>query len=412
MALAPAGLPRREFIRSNPSLLHAKLCSLCLYCRNVQSPQGTFVAANDQSIGGLLLKLLEAARKEVAPYITFLPDWMEPYAVHVVAGVILLGVVVAAFKKYVIGPWPVVIWAPRSLWRWAIGYQPPKSDAAVARETAQRMEVTLEEVRALLAAQADKAEAGGTQIPEDAVERAVAAVREVRVSNDPSKAEAQDALRKGDLQGAERALEAAFDRESAAAARLSDEAQQLATKAARTAREKAALAATRSVAEALRWYEKAAALEPEDFWTQVEMARLNQASGNIGVALTAAQAALQVAKVERNRSVALDEIGDVLRSQGDLGKALESYQASMVIRKRLAQADASNAGLQRDLSVSHNKIGDLWEARGEISLAIEAYDKSLVIAQSLADRFPDHRQFQSDVAISKRRLAELRAKLS
>ncbi len=84
----------------------------------------------------------------------------------------------------------------------------------------------------------------------------------------------------------------------------------------------------------------------------------------------------------------------------------------MVIRERLAQADASNAGAQRDLSVSQQRIGDLREARGEIAAAIEAYEGSLVIAQSLADRFPDHRQFRSELEITKRRLDELRRNLN
>ena len=53
----------------------------------------------------------------------------------------------------------------------------------------------------------------------------------------------------------------------------------------------------------------------------------------------------------------------MLRAQGDLPAALESYRASMDIAERLAEADPGNAGWQRDLSVSHDNIGDVLRAR-------------------------------------------------
>ena len=54
---------------------------------------------------------------------------------------------------------------------------------------------------------------------------------------------------------------------------------------------------------------------------------------------------------ERERSVALNELGDVRMSQGDLTAALENYRAAMAIRERLAASDPDNAGWQRDLSI-------------------------------------------------------------
>ena len=43
--------------------------------------------------------------------------------------------------------------------------------------------------------------------------------------------------------------------------------------------------------------------------------------------------------------------GDAAVAYGDLDAALAAYQASLVIRQRLAAADPSNAAWQRDLSV-------------------------------------------------------------
>jgi hypothetical protein len=52
----------------------------------------------------------------------------------------------------------------------------------------------------------------------------------------------------------------------------------------------------------------------------------------------------------------------VLRAQGNLPAALDSYQASLTIADRLAKADPGNAGWQRDLALSHGSVG-LVEAR-------------------------------------------------
>ena len=59
-----------------------------------------------------------------------------------------------------------------------------------------------------------------------------------------------------------------------------------------------------------------------------------------------------------------------------LSAALTSYQASLAIRERLAQADPGNAGWQRDLSVSHDKIGDVQQAQGDLSAALTSYQAS------------------------------------
>jgi len=364
------------------------------------------VAVNDPTFLQSVSAALEWARAKASPYLTWLPDELEPHAVDAIAFLVLLVAVVGIWSAGA-DLWRRAIWGPRAVWRLITGYEPPEIEI----EAIQRTEAKVDDLHDLIAAQVARAEEGGVSLPEDAIDRAVEAAREVLASNDPSKAEAREALREGNVRAAEDALEEAFGREAKDASLIDDQAAQLKAKAARTAREKAALAATRSVAEALRWYRQAAELEPEDCWTHIELARLHRVGGNLVAAHDAAQTALGAAKTDRDQSLALDELGDVLRLQGDLGKALESYQASHGIFERLAEADASNAGLQRNLSVSHERIGDLHEMRGETFAAVGEYEASLVIAQTLADRFPDHPQFQTDLVITKRRLNELRGKL-
>jgi len=313
------------------------------------------VAKADPTLLEILLAARDGARGKAEPYLTWLPDWLEPYAVDAVAALILFAAVIATLR-FGADLWDAAIWAPRGVWRWATGHQPPKSDTEKIRDDVEKLRDGMDTLlQAQIEAQVQKSQDEGVNLPVDVVERAVAAARDVLLSNDPAKAEAQKALRDGDVKAAEDALESAFAREADAALRLDDEAQQLKAKAAHTAREKAALAATRSVAEAIEWYEKAAEFEPLDFRTQIELARLYVAKGELSSALRPAQGGRQLAQSDRDRAVASDEIGDVLRSQGNLSDALASYRASMDIAQRLAQADPGNAGWQRDLSVSQDK---------------------------------------------------------
>jgi len=373
------------------------------------------MAETDPTLGARILAAHDWAGGKAEPYLTWLPVWAEPYAVDVVAGLVLFAALVALWRKGIDLLGAMVSW-PRGLWRLATGYEPPKSETAIAAQAAERAEEaalraeqrTEDVLRAVLAGQAGKAEESGSVLPQDAIERAVAAAREVLRSNDPSKAEAQEALRDGNVQAAEDALEEAFNREAQAYARMDDETQQLKTKAARTAREKAALAATRSVADAIRWYQNAADLEPEDFWTQIELARLQQLSGNLTAAFGAAKAAREAASDDRDRMVAFAEIGDVQVAQGDLAGALTSYGASQTIFERLARQDPGNAGWRRDLSVSHEKIGGVQVAQGDLAGALTSYGVSLDFREQLARQDPGNAGWQRDLSVSHERIGDVR----
>ena len=373
------------------------------------------MAESDPTLKESLFAARSWARETVEPYLTWLPDGLEPYAVDAAAILALLAALVGIWKSGA-DLWRGAMWAPTSLWRSVTGSEPPPSESKMAAEAATRAaeaaQRTERSVEDALRALAERAEQSGAHMPEDAIERAVAAAREVLESNDPSKAAAQAALREGNIRAAEDALADAFGREAKAASLLDDEASQLKAKAARTAREKAALAATRSVAEALRWYQIAADLKPEDFWTHIELARLQQAVGSLGVAMSAARAAQNAARDDREHSVALNEIGDVLRSQGDLGTALESYRASHAIFERLAEADDSNAGLQRDLSVSHERIGDVLRSQGDLGTALESYRASHAIFERLAEADDSNAGLQRDLSVSTSRFRTKESEIS
>ena len=172
---------------------------------------------NDPTPKDSIFVALDWARGKAEPYLTWLPEGIEPYAVDAVA-ILVLAVALVGIWKSGADLWRRAIWAPRALWRLATGYEPPESETKIAGEAAKRAEEAAlrteqkveDALRALFTAQAEKTEESGAKLPEDAIDRAVAAAQEVLLSNDPSKAAAQEALRKKNFQAAEDALEKAI----------------------------------------------------------------------------------------------------------------------------------------------------------------------------------------------------------
>jgi tetratricopeptide (TPR) repeat protein len=163
-------------------------------------------------------------------------------------------------------------------------------------------------------------------------------------------------------------------------------------------------------AGALKAFREAAACDPEDFWTWIEIDRLEQTVGTLDGAARAIDAALKIEADDKElRAIALLDLGDVQQAQGDLAAALTSYRASHDIFERLAQADPGNAGWQRDLSVSHNKIGDVQQAQGDLAAALTSYRASLAIRERLAQADPGNAGWQRDLALSFGRVASVRA---
>ena len=143
-----------------------------------------------------------------------------------------------------------------------------------------------------------------------------------------------------------------------------------------------------------------------------------RAQGNLPAALDSYQASLAIADRlakadpgnagwQRDLSVSHDRIGDVLVAQGNLPAALDSYQASLAIRDRLAKADPGNAGWQRDLSLSHDRIGDMLVAQGNLPAALESYQASLAIADRLAKADPGNAGWQRDLGTAHQQVGDI-----
>jgi tetratricopeptide (TPR) repeat protein len=102
----------------------------------------------------------------------------------------------------------------------------------------------------------------------------------------------------------------------------------------------------------------------------------------------------------RQQGLMLDNLGDVLVAQGKLPEALEAYQQTLAISKRLADQDKSNADGQRDLSFGYERVGGVLAAQGKLPEALEAYQQSLTIRRTLADQDKSNAGGQRDLAVS------------
>ncbi|MBU6408558.1 MAG: hypothetical protein KGS44_15750, partial [Alphaproteobacteria bacterium] len=137
-------------------------------------------------------------------------------------------------------------------------------------------------------------------------------------------------------------------------------------------------------AKARAAYEEAFKLQPEDFWTCVELAWLRQESGDLNGAREAALACERAAQDDRERSVAANTQGTILREGGDLAGAKARYEQSLGVAERLARDNPGSAQAQRDLSITYDRLGDVLRDGGDLAGAKARYEQSLGVAERLA----------------------------
>ena len=197
----------------------------------------------------------------------------------------------------------------------------------------------------------------------------------------------------------------------AAVATLKNDAAAATADAADRWRRLGALLRGADVAEARQAYAAAQRLQPDDFWTCIELARLCQDCGDLDAARSATTQAERAATSDDERLVALSEGGDLRAARGDLAGADKRYAAALDLAKRLAAVNPGDAGWQRELSVCHNKVGDLQVDQGDLGAALESYGAALVIRERLVARDPDNDGWLHDLSFSHARVGDVQAAL-
>jgi tetratricopeptide (TPR) repeat protein len=99
---------------------------------------------------------------------------------------------------------------------------------------------------------------------------------------------------------------------------------------------------------------------------------------------------------------------DGRRAVGELADALAVCTESLELMRKLVAADPSNTLWHRDLSVSVEKVGDVKRDAGDSAGALAAYEEDLTIIRKLAAAYPDNAGWQSDVSIGLERQGDAR----
>jgi hypothetical protein len=105
----------------------------------------------------------------------------------------------------------------------------------------------------------------------------------------------------------------------------------------------------------------------------------------------------EFARVHQSCAETLQNIVAAPRDQSDGRAILQHYQASLGIRERIVQADQNNAAWHRNLLIAHKKVGDVLRDQGKLAAARESYRAAIPIAERLAQVAPRHVRPQLDL---------------
>ena len=154
-------------------------------------------------------------------------------------------------------------------------------------------------------------------------------------------------------------------------------------------------------------WEAAAERDPGDFVTWGYINRLRHEAGQTGRAIEAARELQRVASTDRERSVALNELGDLLMAAGDQPGARRSFDESLQMARQLAAANPTSVEAKRDVSVSLNWLGNVQVAAGDLPGARRSFEESLQVARQLAAANPTSAEAKRDVAASLEKLGNV-----
>ena len=273
----------------------------------------------------------------------------------------------------------------------------------VQGEAAKTRETIKQEVAKAVAEITAKGQASGQSLTEPEIIDLEQTITKILDSKDARQNLAKDALKAGNIDEAASRFMGLGNQEGAA----SDDIGKSAAENFHIAGE---LYYPFDTKKSLKAYVQAAKYDPNNFWTHIYLSRLYIRNGNLPNAVQSAQTAQAVAKNDRDKTVAMDEQGNIAVAQNDLKAARQYFTDGLEIRGKLAEDDPSNAGYQRDLSVSYNKLGDVAVAQNDLKAARQYFTDGLEIGGKLADTDPSNAGYQRDVGVSHYKLAGLGGK--
>ncbi|MEQ9507013.1 MAG: hypothetical protein RLO80_12180 [Hyphomonas sp.] len=188
---------------------------------------------------------------------------------------------------------------------------------------------------------------------------------------------------------------------------LEKEAHASTASAAREWREIGALAFDAQPQRALEAYRMATSLDDTDCWAWIFLARLEaRQAGRSAEAGRAAKEAFRVAKSDRERNKALNEISRMQLRSGNLAAARTASEQSVIVARAMVIANPSTEA-KRDLSISLERLADVALKENDLVTAREVIDESLAIRRVLVAANLQSTEAQRDLSFALNKLGDL-----
>lgn len=98
------------------------------------------------------------------------------------------------------------------------------------------------------------------------------------------------------------------------------------------------------------------------------------------------------------RSETLSQIGQVRMDQGDLAEALEAFEQSLALTRRLIRRDPANNEWLAGLGAAHFWVGYVDWQRGNLEGALASYGDYLYVSRKLVERDPENLDWQLELS--------------
>jgi len=160
--------------------------------------------------------------------------------------------------------------------------------------------------------------------------------------------------------------------------------------------------------EVIGRFEQLTRLNPDMTRNWIELGRLYQDRGQLDRARQAAEFANRsmLGSDVHDRTVVLNELGDVAAEAGDLAGAKARYDEGLALARELVKDTPSSAQAQRDISVSLDRLGDVAIQAGNLAEAKIWFEEGLLLARKLAKDRSTFAEAQRDISISLNKLGD------